>query len=134
MTIPFLDLFKKAKARLSKNAPAPVAVVSRAAVLEKPAGERLSKTVMPNTTRTVAPADPFQVAAGAGKLRREPSATAAPGDRSVSLTLADVIENIPQGSLKPREELDLNRNITIKAAEVEKGMANGQPSALLSSF
>ena len=40
-------------------------VVSRGPGMEKPVGERLSKTVLPNTTRTVPQADPFQTAAGA---------------------------------------------------------------------
>src|SRR5205085_9631408 len=99
MTIPFLDLFKRARARLNKTAPTPApVVVARAPILEKPVAERLSKTVLPNTTRTVAPADPFEVAAGS-KLRRDStsssSAVNAAGERVFSLMLADLLEHIP---------------------------------------
>ena len=64
MTIPFLSYFKKPKgekaaakeraAAPEKPAPPPLA---------KPSSERFSKTVMPNATRTIAPQDPFQMAA-----------------------------------------------------------------------
>ena len=138
MTIPFLDLFKRAKARFGKQTPAPQ-VIARAPVIEKPAAERLSKTVMPNATRTVAPADPFQVAAGSAKGRTRETPTPLtpepePQERSISLTVAEFIDNLPQPLLKPRDSVDLNRSVTLKCLEVEKGMATGQPSVLLSSI
>ena len=133
MTIPFLDLLKKAKARFGKAAtPAPV-VIQRAPVIEKPATERLSKTVLPNTTRTVAPADPFEVAAGKGRRDISLGASTAPEERAISLTLSDILDNLPHTVLKPRADMDVNRTISIKAAEVEKGMSSGEPTAMLSS-
>ena len=64
MTIPFLDLFKKAKARLGKQPEPPRPMIVRPPLAEKSAAERLSKTVLPNTTRTVTPVDTFRAAAG----------------------------------------------------------------------
>ena len=136
MTIPFFDLFKRARARLSKqNTAAPV--VTARPLPEKPASERLSKTVMPNATRTVAPVDPFQVAAGKGRSREMPAPltpVVEPRERAISFTLSDLLENLPSASIKPRDSFDLNRTISIKAAEVEKGMATGQPTAFLASI
>ncbi|HEY4284984.1 MAG TPA: hypothetical protein VGM62_18115 [Chthoniobacterales bacterium] len=135
MTIPFFNLFKRAKGGLGKQPPA--VVIVRPPLVEKPAGERLSKTVMPNSTRTVAPVDPFQFAAGQGKSRDLPASLTpepAPKDRAISLSLLDLLENLPSALLKPRDSFDVNRNITIKAAEIEKGMAKGQPTALLASI
>src|SRR5437868_5749558 len=140
MTIPFLELFKKAKARLSKTSPAAGSMaIHRAPMVEKPAGERLSKTVLPNTTRTVAPADPFEVAAGSAKGRSRETPTPLipspePRERAITLSLGDLLEFLPEGSLKSRDNLNPERSITIKATEVEKGMATGQPTALLSSI
>src|SRR5215212_190903 len=139
MPIPFLDLFTKAKARFGKPAPAPRAVVPRAPIPEKSAAERLSKTVMPNTTRTVAPADPFKVAAGSAKGRTRDTPTPLTpepemGERVITLTLADVLDAVPQSSIKSRDSLDPNRPISLKCGEVEKGMATGQPTVLLLSI
>jgi len=140
MTIPFLDLFKKAKARLGKqSAPARDFTVQRAPVVPKQAGERLSKTVLPNATRTMAPVDPFQAAAGSVKGRSPQSPTPLtpeiePGERSISIQLSDFLQNLPQGTVKSPDSFDANRTIKIKTAEVEKGMANGQPTVLLSSI
>ena len=139
MTIPFLNLFKKAKNRLGKQ-PEPPRVVVRPPALEKTAAEKLSKTVLPNSTRTVAPVDPFQAAAGATGSNRirlrenDEPAENPPGERSITLTLGDLLPHLPQGSIKPADTLDPKRNITLKASEVEKGMATGQPTALLTSI
>src|SRR5689334_13416868 len=139
MTIPFLDLFKKAKARLGKPTPEPRVVVPRGALPEKPAGERLSKTVMPNTTRTVAPADPFQVASGAAKGRTRETPTPLtpspePRERAITLAIADLLDHLPRESVKPADNFDPARTIIIKAAEIEKGMATGNPAASLTSI
>src|SRR3954468_3865960 len=116
MTIPFFNLFKKATGKLGKQTAAPALAAARSPLPEKPAGERLSKTVMPNTTRTVAPVDPFEVAAGKGRTREMPAPLmpepTPPKERAISLTLSDLIENIPSASLKPRDSFDLNRTIT----------------------
>ena len=64
MTIPFLSYFTKLKgdkAAAKERAAAPAKPAPPP--LEKPSSERFSKTVMPNATRTIAPQDPFQMAA-----------------------------------------------------------------------
>src|SRR6202023_4184630 len=66
MTIRFLDLFKKLTSRFGGGAtatevstqPAPPVVRPK-----KPEAERLSKTVMPNATRSFSTSDPFRAAA-----------------------------------------------------------------------
>jgi predicted regulator of Ras-like GTPase activity (Roadblock/LC7/MglB family) len=64
MTIPFLSYFKKAKGEKAAAKERAAALVKAAPPpLEKPSSERFSKTVMPNATRTIAPQDPFQMAA-----------------------------------------------------------------------
>src|SRR6185295_13921661 len=64
MTNPLVDLVNKVRLRFFSPGNASQAPQRAAAVrVEKPAGERLSKTVMPNSTRTIAPQDPFQTAA-----------------------------------------------------------------------
>jgi predicted regulator of Ras-like GTPase activity (Roadblock/LC7/MglB family) len=136
MTIPFKELFKKAKARLGKQSPPARVERPRVPVQEKPTAERLSKTVMPNATRTVAAVDPFKVAAGSMARFREtsPSPTTQTGERSISLSLVDILDQLPQDSIKPRDSFDVNRCISIKAADVEKGMSTGQPTASLVSI
>ncbi len=49
-------------------------------------------------------------------------------ERAIALPLADVIAHMPEGYLKARESFDLNRPVLLKAVEVEKGMAIGQPA------
>src|SRR5688500_6618334 len=61
MTIPFLSYFKRSKVESAKASAPPAA--KPPPPLEKPSSERFSKTVMPNATRTIAPQDPFQMAA-----------------------------------------------------------------------
>src|SRR4051812_49849189 len=66
MTIPFLSYFKRGKNNgAAKEVAAPKPVVPP---LEKPISDRFSKTVMPNATRTLAPQDPFEMAARATTL------------------------------------------------------------------
>src|SRR5947209_1121024 len=67
MTIPFIDLFKKVTEKVTARffasaAPGPARVES--VRVKKPSGERLSKTVRPNATRSLATSDPFRVTAG----------------------------------------------------------------------
>src|SRR5205814_7409681 len=64
MTIPFLSYFMKPKGEKAAAKERAVAPAKPAPPpLEKPSSERFSKTVMPNATRTIAPQDPFQMAA-----------------------------------------------------------------------
>jgi len=50
------------------------------------------------------------------------------GERTLSLALSDVIAQIPQGYLKTSETFDRSRRVTLKAVDVEKGLATGRPS------
>ena len=143
MTIPFIGLFQKAKARFFPTPEAPVALRPRPLPSEKRIGERLSKTVMPNATRTVAPADPLEMAAsplaGMKTLSRDlPPAVAfalePKVERAISLQLSDILPSVPSGYVKPTESLDVNRTILLKASELEKGMASGRPTVLLASI
>ena len=56
------------------------------------------------------------------------------GERTVSLALSDVIAEMPNGYLKPHESFDTSRRITLKAAEVEKGLAAGRPSISIAAI
>ncbi|MBV9009717.1 MAG: hypothetical protein JO354_11220 [Verrucomicrobia bacterium] len=55
-------------------------------------------------------------------------------ERAISLPLADVIAQMPDGYLRPREALDVNRRVLLKAAEVEKGMATGRPAIAVTTL
>ena len=161
MSIPFLDLFKRARARLfpvstGSSSPRTVAVP-----FAKPSSERLSKTVLPNMTRKVAASGPLYVAPGAASVARSPLGTV-PGavgldttfasprsrelpaavalalepkaERAISLPLSDILDQLPSHYLKPRETFDSDRAILLKASDVEKGMASGRPTVLLAGI
>jgi len=149
MTIPFLDFFKKkaAKAKPAAHAPgAPGAVA-------KPSSERLSKTVLPNATRTIPAQDPFQTQASSGSAPRPyvlgtSSDAPRPGDlppavalaiepkveRVIALELGEVVNQIPAGWIRPVSEAEASRRVLLKAAEIEKGMASGRPSVSVGSI
>ena len=151
MNISFLDLLKKAKERfLSATTQVPTAP-TRIVPVEKPSGERLSKTVLPNTTRSLSPVDPFQAAAsasggrspaiafhrtGAGRRDLPPVVALAISpkvERAISLPLSDVLAQVPEGYVKSPEMFDASRAVLLKASELEKGMAKGQPTVSLAS-
>ena len=172
MAIPFLHYFQKGKAEKAPKAAA--ALPPPPPPLEKPTSERMSKTVMPNATRTVSPQgsmgnsyqpiSPAPVAAAVPAVASPPNASPAPApeaartisfegktprpasrglppalalalepriDRVISLELADLVGQIPAGYVQPIETLDGTQRILLKAAEVEKGMANGRPTVSL---
>ncbi len=144
MAIPFANLIEKMKARLR---PPPRVTAARAMPAEKSSSEKLAKTVMPNTTRTIAPLDPFKVAAGAApRSTSRPSARPSglpPAvaialepkvERTIALQLSDVLAEIPPSYLKPADTFDSHRRILLKASEVEKGMAIGKPAAALTAI
>ncbi len=152
MTIPFLDLVKRAKekfeGRRRPTGPAPLPSVE-----DKPESDKLAKRVMPYAVRTMTPEPtaPALAAASAIAARRIP-ATRPPvgtlgdlgpsagvsvepcGERTLSLALSDVITQMPDGYLKPHESFDTTRRVTLKAAEVEKGLAAGRPSILIAAI
>jgi predicted regulator of Ras-like GTPase activity (Roadblock/LC7/MglB family) len=147
MTIPFLDLYNKAKARLLQ-ARAPSAPAQRAVPVEKSSSERMSKTVLPNSTKVLSPQDPMQGATdsmpniklpsmrGAGpKLPPSVALALQPKvERAVSLQLCDLLDQLPAGYMKPVESFDTTQRILLKAAEIEKGMATGKPTVSLSTI
>ena len=161
MTIPFLDLFKKFTARFTPVTTQPAAPATPARVLKKPASERLSKTVLPHATRSLSPPDPFRSAAGAISARTSTPTlelgarriTASPKrahsshlppalaralepklERAIALRIADFIDRVPAGYIKPVEILDASAQVSLKASEIEKGMANKNPTISLPSL
>ncbi len=144
MTIPFLGIFQRAKARYYQKS-VPMAPPRRATPMEKPSGERLSKTVMPNTVRSSIP-DPFQAAAETGANIKLPTArlsklppTVALAlqpkvERAISLQLCDILDQLPAGYVKPAETFDTSRPVLLKASEIEKGMASGRPVVSLATI
>ena len=160
MTLPFFSYFKKGKAAATKERAA-AAAKPAPPPLEKPSSERFSKTVMPNATRTVAPQDPFEMAARSTAMGGQmPTTTAAAPrtisfaapapasaprnlppavalalepqvERVISLELADVLAEMPPGYIKPAESINAARRVLVKASEVERGMANGKPTVSL---
>src|SRR5438105_4925378 len=152
MTIPFLDLVKRAKekfeGRRRPTGPAPLPSVE-----DKPASDKLAKRVMPYAVRTMTPEPtaPALAAASVIAARRiaatrryvaapddlgpSTSVSAEPrGERTLSLALSDVIAEMPDGYLKPHESFDTSRRVTLKAAEVEKGLAAGRPSIAIAAL
>src|SRR5438105_2857456 len=151
MTIPFLDLVRKAKEKFeAKRRPAGLAPLP--SVQDKPESDKLAKRVMPYAVHTMTPEPSAPaLAASAIATRRisvtRPSAGAPPdlgprvgvsvdprGERTLSLALSDVIAEMPNGYLKPHESFDTSRRITLKAAEVEKGLAAGRPSISIAAI
>lgn len=166
MTIPFLDLFKKLTGRVGSGAAVAEAPKAAPRVIrpKKTDNERLSKTVMPNSTRSLStpPPDPFRSAAATASVPRSSmplelgakkittSAAARPRasqlppalaralepkvERTLSLRVADLIDAIPAGFIKPIEILDTNATVLLKASEIEKGMPEKHPTIALPSL
>ena len=161
MTIPFLNLFKKLTSRWAPDAVEQKPTCSPVRVAKKPASERLSKTVLPHATRSFAPPDLFRSAAGApsprattpplelGAGRITASAKRSQSshlpralaralepklERAISLKIADFIDRVPAGYIKPVEILDASACVSLKASEIEKGMADKNPSISLPSL
>ena len=161
MTIPFIDLFKRFTGRSTTVTAEPPAPAPPARVPKKPASERLSKTVLPHATRSFSPPDPFRSAAGATSARTSAPPlelgasriTASPKrgqsshlppalaralepklERAISLRLADFIDRVPAGYVKPVEVLDASVRVSLKASEIEKGMPEQKPTISLPSL
>src|SRR5438874_7857764 len=161
MTIPFLNLFKKLTSRWAPEAVEQKPTSSPVRVAKKPASERLSKTVLPHATRSFAPPDLFRSAAGApsprastpplelgarritASAKRSQSSHLPPAlaralepklERAISLKIADFIDRVPAGYIKPVEILDASACVSLKASEIEKGMADKNPSNSLPSL
>lgn len=161
MTIPFVDLFQKIRARFLAKTQHDTAPDSPVGRNEKPSSHGLSKTVLPNARQSSARPDPFLVAAGAPSgaapsltlghrtilsasgpvalrahdLPPKLAASLEPNmERAISLQLGDFIEQIPAGYIRPIDLIDANRSIALKASEIEKGMSEQNPSISLSSL
>jgi predicted regulator of Ras-like GTPase activity (Roadblock/LC7/MglB family) len=155
MKIPFLDFFKTTtqvvRQALQPSPPPPPINHGRGIRSAKPDGQRLSKTVLPNTTRSSTVGDPFKAASlatsmkissgpipAASQKRELPPAVALAlqpkVERAISLELADILDQVPSGYVKSPENFDLSRRILLKASEIEKGMATGKPSVSLATI
>ena len=55
-------------------------------------------------------------------------------ERVISLQIADFIDQVPAGYIKPVEILDASARVSLKASEIEKGMPEGKPSISVSSL
>jgi predicted regulator of Ras-like GTPase activity (Roadblock/LC7/MglB family) len=145
----------------TEEAPAEPVIPVRAP--KKPASERLSKTVLPHTTtRMSAPSDPFRNSgpAVAGRSfgspmqlgperitsapkKAQPTSPLPPAlakalepklERTISLQIADLIDRVPAGYIKPVEILDSAMRVSLKASEIEKGMPEKNPTVALPSL
>src|SRR2546423_11449020 len=160
MTIPFLELFKRLTGRFESAVADPPALATPACWAKKPASERLSKTVLPHATRSFSAPDPFRSAAVAatparpaslqlGAQRVTPAARRTQKghlppalakalepklERTISLRIADFIERVPTGYIKPVEILDSAVRVSLKASEIEKGMPEKNPTISLPSL
>ena len=136
MTIPFLSYFKRSKGEAAATKQRAAAAAKPApAPLEKPSSERFSKTVMPNATRTVAPQDPFQMAARStamGGQMATATAVAPPpagAPRTISFAAPGPVpastRNLPPAvalALEPNVE----RVISLELADIVSGLPPGQ--------
>jgi len=152
MKIPFLDLFRKTTARLLQASPqTPSRHAPGARRIEKPDGQKLSKTVLPNTTRSSHATDPFKTASTAPSIKIGSGLAPAVGskrdlppavalalqpkvERAISLELSDVLEQVPSGYVKSPGTFDASRRILLRASEIEKGMAEGKPTVSLATI
>ncbi|HEY1583958.1 MAG TPA: hypothetical protein VGF73_12760 [Chthoniobacterales bacterium] len=155
MNLPFLRFFKKDSAPATEVEAAPRRIVA----IEKPASERLGKTVMPNSSRVIGsePVRNFSVppSSSAGHaIAPPPVPVTAPtpvaprkislganvgeaairiadaGERTIALQLADLIPHIPEGKLAP-VQIDPHHRVLFNASEMERGMAIGRPTVPL---
>lgn len=145
MAIPFLNLVKKAKEKFDARKRPPT-IAPLPSVEDKPQADKLAKRVTPYAVRTMTPepSGPALAAASTIAGRRisvsratmgaqadlGPSVAVSVeprGERTVSLALSDVIAAMPPGYLKTNETFDTSRRVTVKAVDVEKGLASGRP-------
>jgi predicted regulator of Ras-like GTPase activity (Roadblock/LC7/MglB family) len=55
-------------------------------------------------------------------------------ERVITLDLADVVAEMPEGYVKPMTDADATRRVLLKASEVERGMATGKPAVSLATI
>ncbi|PYL49999.1 MAG: hypothetical protein DMF40_00605 [Verrucomicrobia bacterium] len=146
MAFPFLNLVKKVKEKFEARK-RPTTIAPLPSVQDKPEADKLAKRVTPYAVRTMTPdpSGPALAAASTMAGRRISLNRSGPesppdlgpnvvvaveprGERTVSLALSDVIAAMPEGYAKTNESFDPTRRVTLKAVEVEKGLAAGRPS------
>jgi predicted regulator of Ras-like GTPase activity (Roadblock/LC7/MglB family) len=138
MTIPFLGYFKRANAKAPAKERAAAPAKPAPPPLEKPSSERFSKTVMPNATRTLAPQDPFEMAARStalgGQMATAPAVAPVPaGPRTISFAAPSPpsanARDLPPAvalALEPKVE----RVISLELGDVVAGMPPGHVKPL----
>jgi predicted regulator of Ras-like GTPase activity (Roadblock/LC7/MglB family) len=150
MNIRFQDLVEKLKARFipapRSSSPPPLP-----SPVDKPESDKLAKTVLPNAVRTITPGESGISEEPSGSRSRMVAVGGTPKrprdlppavalaleprvERVLSLALSDVIGQMPEGYLKPRESFDATRRVLLKAADVEKGMASGRPRMAIATL
>src|ERR1041384_5538970 len=160
MTIPFLSYFKRGKisaAVKEKAAPVmPPLEKPNSERFSKTVMPNATRTLPPQDPFEMAARStalggqmPAVAAAPARTISFSPSSTAIsaqqnfpPGvapalephvERVISLELADVLTEMPEGYVKPLESIDTSRRVLLKASEVERGMATGKPTVSLAT-
>ena len=160
---PLIDLVNRVRDRFFAAGNGALVSARPMVKAQKAPEERLSKTVMPNSTRTIAPQDPLRAAAAnptapntatiakTGPRMISVGATPPPlqtkdlppaialalepkVERAISLQLSDILGQIPAGYIKSEESFDPTRRVLLKAVEIEKGMAARSPSVALTSI
>ena len=135
MTIPFLSYFRKAKGGAAVKKKPAASFKPTLAPPDKPSSERLSKTVMPNTTaRSLPPQDPFEMAARSTALGGQMPAAAAPlpnSERTISFSPLTPTSprNLPPAvalALEPKVE----RVIALELADVVAALPPGHVKPL----
>src|SRR3954467_6471052 len=132
MTIPFLSYFKRGKTDVAPAQERGAIPKPALSPLEKPSSERFSKTVMPNATRTVAPQDPFEMAARSTALGgTNGTATMVATSPVAPRTIAFAVPTVPvvQRDLPPAVALALEpvveRVISLELGDVLAEMPAG---------
>ena len=163
MTIPFLSYFKRNKSAAKEAAPQPVLPPLEKPSSErfsKTVMPNATRTIppqdpfemaarstalggqMPSVATAVAPEPArtisFSPSTAVLSAQRDlPPAVALAlepqVERVIALQLGDVITEMPEGYLKPKETIDETRRVLLKASEVEKGMATGKPTVSLAT-
>jgi predicted regulator of Ras-like GTPase activity (Roadblock/LC7/MglB family) len=112
MTIPFLSYFKRSKGNGAAKEKAAALAKPVLPPLEKPSSERFSKTVIPNATRTLAPQDPFEMAARSTALGGQmPGAVALAPAPTRTISLAPSAPTISARHLPPAVALALEPTV-----------------------
>lgn len=129
-----LRFFKREKAAAE---PLLTTAVLPRPIVEKPASERFGKTVMPNTSRVfetsagpVGPGGGAHFSLGHTDAPKVAPPLAPASERTIALQLADVLPQIPADLVQPAE-IDAEQRLVFKAAQLERGMANGRPAVSL---